>query len=365
MLNAVNEKGETLMSMAIKCGAKSILLLLLEKGADCNVKNAGGQMPIQVAMSMLNNGKNSVDIVNLLIEHYTDLSACNNTLLHMAVKSGHFEIVQKLVQKRASLYPVNIGITEIIENNPSIARFLIENGKYDRLRVLRSAVKNGHQPTVKLLLERGQDPNLIVNSENETITLLHQAVKNGHLKIVQNLIEHGANVEAKTNYSKETPLHYVVKYSSEEMIKELLKNKVEINVLDKDHCTPLWLAASNGKKEIVKVLIDTGADVDIQDNLKRKPLAIAIKNGHNDIAKMITDKLQEQNENLEPLSRRIKISDDCVVCFGPRHNVFAFQPCGHTEICEICCIRIFQEPNGNPTCPICRTRATNYMKIFV
>jgi ankyrin repeat protein len=280
----------------------------------------------------------------------------------MAVNSGHFKIVQKLVQKGASLYPVNIGIIEIIENNPSIARFLIENRTYDRIRVLRSAVKSGNPPIVKLLLERGENPN---TSEDKNITLLHQAVKNGHLKIVQSLIKHGANGQAKSNDLKETPLHYAVKYSSEEMIKELLKNKVQIDSLDKDHCTPLWLAASSGKKEIVKVLIDAGADVDIQDNLKRKPLAIAIKNGHNDIAKIITDKLQEQNENLEPLSRRIKISDDCAVCFGPRHNVFAFQPCGHTEICEICCIRIFQEPNGNSTCPICRTRATNYMKIFV
>ena len=239
--NAVNENGQTLMDISIKSGAKSIILLLLEKGADCNIKNAAGQMPIHVAMAMLNREENYVDIVNLLIDHHTDLNVCNNvndTPLHMAVKAGHLEIVRKLIQK-------------------------------------------------------------------------------------------GAGFDS----------------------------------LDNNHCTPLWLAVSNGKKEIVKVLIDAGADVNIPDNRNRKPLAIASKNGRGDIAKMIMDKLQEQNENLEPLSRRIQISDECPVCFDPRHDLFAFQPCGHTKICENCCIRIFQEPN--PTCPICRTRATSYTKIFL
>ena len=42
--NAVNKEGDTLLHLSVKGDAKSILLLLLEKGADCNVKNAAGQM---------------------------------------------------------------------------------------------------------------------------------------------------------------------------------------------------------------------------------------------------------------------------------------------------------------------------------
>ena len=370
-LNAVNERGHTLMNLSIWSDAKSILLLLLEKGADCNVKNADGQMAIHFAISMLKHDKSHLDIVNLLLDHHhIDLNVCNNvkdTPLHMAVKGGHLEIVRKLIQKGArfgsrnneSLTPVQVAI---IENHTKVAKFFIENGKYIPTVVLQTAVAKGNAPIVKLLLERGEDPNL---TENGNITLLDQAVRNGHLQIVQYLIDHGANIEAQIHDSKEKLLHFAAKYASEEIIKELLKNNVQINSLDKDHCTPLWVAVSNGRKEIVKVLIDAGADVNIQDNLKRKPLAIAIENRHGDIAKMIIDKLQEQNENLEPLSRRIKINDECPVCYGPRHDLFVFQPCGHTKICENCCIRIFHEPDGNPTCPICRTRATSYTKIFL
>ena len=173
----------------------------------------------------------------------------------------------------------------INENQTKIAQFFIENRKYSPIGVLRTAIKRGNAPIVKLLLEIGENPN---STEQGNITFLHQAIRIGHLKIVQFLIYHGANVEAKTNGSKERPLHYAVKYSSEEMIKELLKNNIQINSLDRDHCTPLWLAVSNGKKEIVEVLIDAGADVNIQDNLNRKPLEIAfIKYGHGAISKLI------------------------------------------------------------------------------
>ena len=289
--NAVNEKGETLLDISVKSDQKNILLLLLEKGADCNIKNAEGQMPIHVAITRLKYNKSDLDIVNLLIDHHTDLNVCNNvneTPLHMAAKVGHFEIVRKLIQKRASfdsrnnqcLTPAQVAIKE---NQTKIAKFFIES--YDPRRVLRSAVVKENAPMVKLLLEIGENPN---STELGNITLLHKAVRMGHLKIVQYLIDHGANVEAQTNGSMETPLHYAVKYSSEEMIEELLKNNIQINSLDRDHCTPLWLAVSNGKKEIVEVLIDAGADVNIQDNRNRKPLEIAfIKYGHGAISKLI------------------------------------------------------------------------------
>ena len=162
-LNAVNEKGETLMDLAIKNGVKSMILLLLEKGADCNIKNSAGQMPIHVAISMLKDGKSYIDIVNLLIDHYTDLNVCNdikNTPLHLAVKSGHLEIVRKLIQKGAifdsrnnqGLTPAQVAI---IENHTKIARFFIEIGKYNQLEVLITAVKKGNTQIVKLLLEEG------------------------------------------------------------------------------------------------------------------------------------------------------------------------------------------------------------------
>jgi ankyrin repeat protein len=66
---------------------------------------------------------------------------------------------------------------------------------------LRNAAAAGHAEIVKLLLERGADPNLPEEHIAPRGHALHSAVCNGHIEIVRILLEHGAypNVEVESS----------------------------------------------------------------------------------------------------------------------------------------------------------------------
>ena len=53
----------------------------------------------------------------------------------------------------------------------------------------------------------------------------------------------------------------------------------------------------------------------------------------------------------------------CIICLQPRRGIFAFMPCGHASLCEICCI-IVSGRNSNRKCPTCRALINEYKKIF-
>ena len=54
---------------------------------------------------------------------------------------------------------------------------------------------------------------------------------------------------------------------------------------------------------------------------------------------------------------------DCKVCFEPKNEVFAFQPCGHAVACQQCCETIVGMPD--PRCPFCRNEVNWFQKIFM
>ena len=53
---------------------------------------------------------------------------------------------------------------------------------------------------------------------------------------------------------------------------------------------------------------------------------------------------------------------DCSICFEPRHETYAFGPCGHASFCKNCALYLFEK--GDKRCPTCRATITNTMKIF-
>ena len=77
---------------------------------------------------------------------------------------------------------------------------------------------------------------------------------------------------------------------------------------------------------------------------------------------MIKDKENSAKNSSEgePEQKKFKF-DDCVICFEPRFEMFVLNPCGHAKTCEACCDKIV---SGSKTCPICRSRVTQFMKVF-
>ena len=60
-----------------------------------------------------------------------------------------------------------------------------------------------------------------------------------------------------------------------ELVKQLIKKKVNLNAIDQDGRTALMLAGYNGHTEIVRLLLDGGARVNIRDGSGRTALLFA------------------------------------------------------------------------------------------
>ena len=176
------------------------------------------------------------------------------------------------------------------------------------------------------------------------------------------LIENGAIVDAKNDHHGATPLYVASQNGHLESVKHLIKYKANVNEkCMKGKFTPLHIAAQQDKLEVVKFLVRNGAFIDVQDKDGETPLYIAIKKEYHDIANFLSEaKARVENESLKITYTN---KDLCIICLKPRNHLYVLLPCGHTSLCETCCIKVKLQPNSK--CPTCRKQIKSYQKIFI
>jgi len=92
----VDKFGKTSLHLASSRGEAEIVSLLLENGAEVNVKNKFGWTPLQLAAS-----GGHLEVVRLLLNSGADVTIKNKfgrTALDYAVRNSHVDIVRLLVR---------------------------------------------------------------------------------------------------------------------------------------------------------------------------------------------------------------------------------------------------------------------------
>ena len=167
-------------------------------------------------------------------QHVYALGGYYKTAVVAALAGRHFELAQVLHRNGSSMYPwAQAGWTLLgsVANygDPEMVQVLLDygvdvNGVNTQDGYYCSPLHNaswGNDPrSVRLLLDRGADPNL---GEGIGPTPLHSASKYGKIEIVRLLIEHGASVKAKDDQGR-TPLDVA---SGEEIIKLLSEHSAK------------------------------------------------------------------------------------------------------------------------------------------
>ena len=120
---------------------------------------------------------------------------------------------------------------------------------------LMHAVVNAGADCVKLLLDKGADPNL---SNKAGATALMWAV--GDLKKVQLLLDKGAQVNVVSKDGNSLLRMALNLPDALPVVKALLAKGAEVNQADKNGITPLMIAGFTGKMEIIQLLLAKGAD---------------------------------------------------------------------------------------------------------
>ena len=185
------------------------------------------------------------------------------TPLLLAAKNGHKDVVKLLLDK-------GVEPDQICWNN----------GKSE-WTPLQMAAKYGHKDVVQILLDRGAEPNMA-----EFTPLLFNIIHNGYKDVLQLLLDRGANPNmADRNGS--SPLYYAAYKGHKAVVQLLLDRRADPNLANRFGITPLSWAACRGYKDVVQLLLDRGAEPNMVDHIGMTPLSLAQQKGHVDIANII------------------------------------------------------------------------------
>ena len=140
---------------------------------------------------------------------------------------------------------------------------------------LMIACASGNLQLVKLLFDKGADPNIETKAHS---TALMYAIYSGNHRIVQMLLEQQGNTNAIDDFNKLSTM--VCEFGNEKMLEILLDKKFfDVNARDSVGFTPLTVACLQSFLSMVKILLKAQADPNFpaMDSQRNTPLIVAAR----------------------------------------------------------------------------------------
>jgi hypothetical protein len=194
-VNARSETDRTALLVAASYPATvNALRLLLDRGADLRAEDRGGSTALSLAIRSA-----SVDVVQFLVEQGLDPKALSPFAARAGVARYDLPTIDYLMSKAPASGPELLGAAATWQPVDRVARW-IERGanvntgaspaQYSRTPLMNAVASEAEgADTVKLLLDRGADPNAKM-TEGETS--LDWAIYSGDRAKIQLLEQHGA-----------------------------------------------------------------------------------------------------------------------------------------------------------------------------
>uniref|UniRef100_A0A336MC35 CSON014921 protein n=1 Tax=Culicoides sonorensis TaxID=179676 RepID=A0A336MC35_CULSO len=212
-------------------------------------------------------------------------------------------------------------LEEMVKENPKILTFKDDS---DRL-IHHWAALGGRDRLLEHLYALPTAPSIDIEDDTKATPLILATLK-GSLSCVKFLVEKGANINAK-NWQGHSPFQYACSKGYKDIVEYFLSKGADPNIRDNRNDVPLHRLASMGKSDIMKMLFDSKAkiEVDVQNKEGCTPLHLACEDGEVQCAMMLLEKgasieIQNKEEKTPldlckpPLRRQIKtklgIKDD-------------------------------------------------------
>ena len=254
----------TALHFAMNTGNKPVISLLLERGADPNIRDDGDDaMPLHFAAE-----RGDLEIVRMLIEHGAD-----------PVGSGTWHELNVLGWATCFDYAYHADV----------AGYLLEHGAQ---HTIHTAVAMGRVDAIREIIARSpEDLNQRMDETNRRRRPLHLAIIKGRPESLDALLELGADKEA-TDVAGLTPLDQAALSNEREMADRLiaagarirlpaavaldLPDEVDRLLREDPHCLRpggrwdrlIIRAAEHGSERVIETLIRGGASVHIRDDYR-------------------------------------------------------------------------------------------------
>ncbi|KAH8800287.1 Pfs, NB-ARC and ankyrin domain protein [Xylogone sp. PMI_703] len=155
--------------------------------------------------------------------------------------------------------------------------------------VLSYLIEQGDIPTVFAFILPLDKFN--IGSGDNCQELLFWVAKKGVEALVRLLLEKGADIEARDNYTRQTPLLLAAIKGHEAVVRLLLEKGAGVEAQDHLQRTPLLLAANEGHEVVVRLLLEKGDDVEAHNNhFQQTLLSLAFEKGYKTVVQLLLDK---------------------------------------------------------------------------
>lgn len=289
---------------------KDILILLLcQSNIRLNEKSNSGETPLHRAVL-----KGSQDIVEILVMNkinINDRNADGKTSLHIACYNDYKEISLLLIQHGAIVDCCdNDGKTPIdllrdAEVGKELVAYALEVKRTNRIVVEQNIIANSNTPFKSLiaLIQANKHDEVEENisqfvdvlnyKDTQGVTPLIYACQGGNLAIVRLLVDNNADLEM-IDEAGFTPLHYASARGEVEVVQLLLNKGVNSNVagnIDGNTATagdtPLHWSVFNNQIQVTKLLLAHRANINQRNNLGFTPLHHACSKPYIEMANLL------------------------------------------------------------------------------
>ena len=298
-INAQDGAGFSPVHVALHCRAMKMLKLLVEEGADIEVRtNIGRSALLFAAAERLPESVEVLLNAGALLE-----SRCTEgkTALHYAVCNRDEKSVKVLLGRGADSSakdhhqksPLMIVSASEESDMLAISEQLLEAGAKDEdgMTPFLLAAASGTPTMVEFMIEKGAD--ISVRDENRR-TALHIAVSrnvtddhqlDNQKKIILVLIRSHVDIEAMTRCD-ETALRVAIRHGSQQSVELLLAHGADPDREDEWRFSPLFFAVRENHDGIVKLLLENGTKIDFVPGCDTM-LNRSIRYSNSTIAKML------------------------------------------------------------------------------
>ena len=338
---------DSALHLAARNNQIETLRLLLDHGADIDIRDRGRKTPLMVAIE-----HKSLTVVRELISRGANVMAedSQNLIPFQQVHwSSSLPFLQYLVAagtilERRHLFDASALTCKIVQDNDiQTGQWLFESALKDPDRTL---IRSGlllwaatHKAETLYLINKLLDCGADVNSKNHYgETALHSACDIGKLSVIRVLLERGINIKIR-NFSGRTALHLAAKSGDDEVVKALMMNKSAINVQDDTGSTSLIAAISGNKTSTALLLLQHGADVKFQDKDGMTALHWASAKGNLEIVQKLME--HKASAGYKSLFTLVAKSMDPVspICIA---GMFGFEMGLGFDTCHGVVIRLFR-----------------------
>ena len=199
--------------------------------------------------------------------------SCSNIKKENTIKVEKIEIPYSMVEQSINLDDA-ISFKLFLENGFD-PNYINEDGE----TLLMKIVKNNSLKSLKEIISYGVNLETETPSKKRKNTTSYEATKRAidfvkTKKALNILVEAGANIDYINNLGVPLIIKFI-KDNNNNYVEKLILKGANLNLSDKDQWTPLIWATARKNKEIVKLLIENGADINIIDDRKNSAIYYA------------------------------------------------------------------------------------------